>query len=69
MSRENEQALSSLHDWWLEPEEPSPLGVDFRGDLLYYREVVFRTEEGLVRDEDVYEFMERKYGKTIELED
>ena len=28
-----------------------------------------RTEDGLVRDEDIYEFMERKYGKVETLED
>lgn len=65
----NEQAVSSLHRWWLEQEEPDPIAVDYRGESLYYGDETFCTEDGLVRDEDVYEYMERKYGKTVTLED
>lgn len=62
---QNETAVSMLHTEWLEPDEPNGVAVDFKGDELYWGDEAFRTEDGLVRDEDVYEFMERKYGKVM----
>lgn len=65
----DKQAIETLRASWLEPDEPSVVAVDYRGNDLYFGDEAFRTEDGLVRDEDIYEFMERKYGKVVRLED
>ena len=65
----NTASLSRLHAEWLEPDEPMVIAVDFKGEELYWGDEAFKTEDGLVRDEDVYEFMERKYGKVVTLDE
>ena len=62
---QNTASLSRLHAEWLEPDEPMVIAVDFKGEELYWGDEAFKTEDGLVRDEDVYEFMEQKYGKAM----
>lgn len=66
---QNMASLSRLHTAWLEPDEPTVIAVDFKGEELYWGDEAFKTEEGLVRDEDIYEFMERKYGKVVTLDE
>lgn len=64
----NFEYLSSLQAKWSEPEEPSIVGKDYKGDDLYFGDECFKTDEGFVLAEDVYEYMEQRFGKVVEVE-
>ena len=51
-----------------EPTEPEVIFKDYKSDDLYFGDECFATEDGYVLVEDVYEYMEQRFGKAVEIE-
>ena len=51
-----------------DPTEPEVICKDYKSDDLYFGDECFVTGDGYVLAEDVYEYMEQRFGKAVEIE-
>ena len=51
-----------------DPIEPEVICKDYKNDDLYFGDECFRTDDGYVLAEDVYEYMEQRFGKVVTIE-
>ena len=51
-----------------DPTEPEVICKDYKQDDLYFGDECFATGDGYVLAEDVYEYMEQRFGKVVTIE-
>ena len=51
-----------------DPTEPEVICKDYKSDDLYFGDECFKTDDGYVLAEDVYEYMEQRFGKVVTIE-